>query len=461
MHRAFLLFTTKMLFVIFFSIFNLVTTLIFYMRFFLFLYIASLFFEILSAQNLVPNPGMETTTGCGGNGALSQATGWMNPPPGFVVPDLYTPCASSGNGCSNFNPLNGMGGCSNPCQGNNYTGQLAYYTSCPNCKEYIQKQLSSPLVAGTTYFLSFVNKLAPFSRYGCNKMAMYVSVAQPNQASNQPILVTPQIQGGMNVDKNNWTQVSGTYVATGGENWVTIGVFDNNTGLTIFDFGSSASACLLANAAAYYLVDNVWVAPLGAGAPPACGANTSCPIVLPIELVYFNAGYEDKVVKLKWATATEVNSDVFIVERSYNGESFEEIKQISAAGNSSEHKEYTVTDEWPLSGLSYYRLKQSDKDGTFKYSDIKAISSQDRAEALSVQPNPADNYIDVIYDIPQGGNVTLKVYDMLENLVYSNQLNADIGYNKTHLDVSEFKKGVYFIYLNNAERIQQIKFVKL
>jgi hypothetical protein len=412
------------------------------------------------AQNLVNNSSMETTTGCGGNGALAQATGWMAPPSGITIADLYTPCASSGNGCSNFNPLNGMGGCSNACRGNNFTGQLAYYTACPNCREYIQSQLISPMVAGTTYLLSFHYKLAPYSRYGCNRMGMYVSSTQPSQATNQPIIVTPQIQGGQNLDKNNWTQLSGTYVATGGETWVTIGVFFNNASLSIFDFGSSASACLLANSGAYYYVDNVWVAPLAGGTPPTCAANTNCPIILPIELLSFDAVHDGKSVHLKWSTSSETNNDHFIIERSQNGETFEEVSKTEAAGNSGDVKNYNSKDEWPYNGLSYYRLKQTDKDGTFRHSETKAVSSGNTASSLSVHPNPADNYIDISFDVINSGTSSIQIHNVLGELVYSNELFTNRGFNQNRIDVSEFKKGVYLISVTGNENGKQVKFIR-
>jgi hypothetical protein len=414
------------------------------------------------SQNLVANPGFETTTGCGGNGALAQATGWNVPPGGITLADLYTPCASTGVTCSNFNPLNSMAGCSNACTGNNYTGQIAYYTACPNCREYLQRSLTSPLVAGTTYFLSFNTKLAPFARYACNRMGMYVSSAQPSQpGSNQPILVTPQIQAGQITDKVNWTTVSGTFVATGGENWVTIGVFYNNASLTIFDFGSSASGCLLVNSGAYYLVDNVWIANVNAGPAPLCqSSSTNCSVPLPIELTGFDAKYEDKIVKLNWSTSTEINNDFFTIEKSRDGENFETVKVIKESVNSNNTKNYASIDEWPYAGLSYYRLKQTDLDATFKYSDVRAVNSQNRANGLFVQPNPSENFIDIIFDIPNSQNMSLHIYDMLGKHVYKSELVTNPGFNKSRHNISELSKGIYFINLVGDETGQPVKFIK-
>lgn len=414
----------------------------------------------LIGQNLVNNPSFETTTGCGGNGQLAQATGWNVPPGGITLADLYTTCASTGITCSNFNTSGSMAGCTNPCTGNNYTGQIGYYTGCPNCREYLQSQLSSPMVAGTTYFLSFHTKLAPYARYGCNRMGLYVSAAAPSQpSSNQPILVSPQIEGGMNTDKVNWTQVSGTYVASGGENYVTIGIHYNNASLTIFDFGSSASGCALASAAAYYLVDNVWIAPVGAGSPPICASNsTTCPVPLPIELLLFEAGYQSGKVKLEWTTASELNNDFFTIERSANAHDFEKVHSIASKGTKGAN--YESWDALPLSGISYYRLKQTDKDGTVSYSGLKAVNTENIIEDASISPNPTDGDLDLNFYASNYSETLIEVFDVLSRKVYSQITEVKPGSNQSRIKTSFLKEGIYFIRLNDQGNFKQIKFVK-
>jgi hypothetical protein len=101
------------------------------------------------------------------------------------------------------------------------------------------------------------------------------------------------------------------------------------------------------------------------------GANTSQP--LPIELLYFNAEKENKLVTCRWVTQSETNNDYFTVERSKDAVNFETIGQITGAGTSTLQHSYSYTDAFPIEGISYYRLRQTDFDGTSTTSEIDAV----------------------------------------------------------------------------------------
>jgi hypothetical protein len=91
---------------------------------------------------------------------------------------------------------------------------------------------------------------------------------------------------------------------------------------------------------------------------------------LPIELVSFDAGKnEEQRVTLTWVTASEINNNFFTIERSKNGFDFVPILNIPGAGNSTSTLHYSIEDENPLEGDNYYRLKQTDYDGAFTYSE--------------------------------------------------------------------------------------------
>ena len=104
--------------------------------------------------------------------------------------------------------------------------------------------------------------------------------------------------------------------------------------------------------------------------------NITCSSVLPIELLYFNG--EKKSCNqnvLYWATASEVNNDHFEIERSFDAISFTTIKKILGATNSLEIKQYTYIDSNPELGINYYRLKQVDLDGSYKYTPIIDVNN--------------------------------------------------------------------------------------
>jgi hypothetical protein len=108
---------------------------------------------------------------------------------------------------------------------------------------------------------------------------------------------------------------------------------------------------------------------------------------LPIELLYFSGIQSDNSVTLNWATASEENFDKFIIQRSADGKSFFPIAEIEGAGNSKIKLTYDYTDQSPVAGESYYRLKSVDLDGKFEYSKVVFINSSG-CKKLWANPNP-------------------------------------------------------------------------
>ncbi len=98
------------------------------------------------------------------------------------------------------------------------------------------------------------------------------------------------------------------------------------------------------------------------------------PVSLPVSLVVFTATRQNNEAVLQWETAQEENSGSFIIERSSDGESFGAIGTVAAAGNSSSARNYEFTDQTPQPNANYYRLKQTDIDGTFTYSPVKVVN---------------------------------------------------------------------------------------
>lgn len=117
------------------------------------------------------------------------------------------------------------------------------------------------------------------------------------------------------------------------------------------------------------------------------GTNTT----LPIELVDFTADVINDEVELRWTTASELNNEYFTVERSSSGEIFASIGKVNGRGTTTQAHSYDLLDPHPLNGRSYYRLKQTDFDGTFSYSKIISINYEGPTTAvLNVYPNPSN-----------------------------------------------------------------------
>lgn len=143
--------------------------------------------------------------------------------------------------------------------------------------------------------------------------------------------------------------------------------------------------------------------------------NTNNP--LPVELLSFDAQPNGNVVDVTWSTASEFNSDYFVVQRSLDGEFFEDVMEVNAAGNSSTVKNYSSIDPEPYPGISYYRLKQVDLDGQFAYSGVIAVKFQSEEE-LMVYPNPSFGEFSVELNSQVGDKVFIAVRDVLGKEVY-------------------------------------------
>jgi len=206
------------------------------------------------AQNLVPNNSFETFTTCPtGFSQLPNATPWGWTPGSSSSSDYIRVCG----GATVSVPANTFG-TQTAATGSGYAG---FYTGFPpgslaNYREYVQVQLTSPLVAGSTYTVSFKWSLGDNSAYATDRLGVYLSAVQATGSGIfQPINVVPQVAnplGNFLNDKINWVTLSDTYVATGGEQYIVIGNFYNNTNTTLQILSGSI-------AGSYIYVDDVVV----------------------------------------------------------------------------------------------------------------------------------------------------------------------------------------------------------
>ena len=134
--------------------------------------------------------------------------------------------------------------------------------------------------------------------------------------------------------------------------------------------------------------------------------------VLDIELVEFFATPLERRINLSWITASEINNDFFTIERSLDGINFTNIGNMDGAGNSSSLLNYSFTDFSILSGYVYYRLKQTDFDGSITASNIIKANILDDGK-YKIIPNPVNENFKLSGDV--GG--VLSVYSSSGQLV--------------------------------------------
>jgi hypothetical protein len=180
---------------------------------------------------------------------------------------------------------------------------------------------------------------------------------------------------------------------------------------------------------------------------------------LPVELTYFNASLKNNSVILNWCTATEINNYGFQVEsKKEKVESKKEkvesgwqtIGFVHGHGNSNLPNEYSFIDKTPFVGKSYYRLKQIDFDGTFKYSDELEVFVDAPQNFILFQnyPNPFNPETYFEYQLPFPGFVILKIYDAIGNEVeiILNEYKP-AGLHKYSFNMNnrqKFSSGIYF-----------------
>lgn len=184
------------------------------------------------------------------------------------------------------------------------------------------------------------------------------------------------------------------------------------------------------------------------------GGGGSAP--LPIELLEFNATLviDAQRVDLDWATATELNNAFFTVERSLDGNVWETVSTTPGAGTSSHIRTYTDIDPSPYKGVSLYRLKQTDYDGTFAYSVIRLIDNRmEGSPKTMVFPNPTSNNVFVQFDNSDENDHQISVLNALgQTLITTTSQNAS-----STIDLTDQPNGLYFIKVDNGEIFKIIK----
>ena len=215
-----------------------------------------------TAQNLVQNPGFEAVSAIPtGENQLNLASPWL---PLNATPDLFYRGQNAAAPCDNVGiPSNGGGYCNERNLNNAYAGIQVDFSN--GYREYLSVPLLVPLLAGEIYRIEFYVQLADSSRYSFNRMGALLTNNIPIQPGTGALIFPPALEWVGNVtDTAVWTYITGLYQATGGENYMTIGLFrnDGDPGVAFTDFGTRFSGCNNYDNSAYYYVDDVSIKPV-------------------------------------------------------------------------------------------------------------------------------------------------------------------------------------------------------
>jgi hypothetical protein len=165
--------------------------------------------------------------------------------------------------------------------------------------------------------------------------------------------------------------------------------------------------------------------------------------LLPVTLASFTARKQSNNVLLQWATATEQNSKDFSVQYSANGNSWNTISILSAAGNSNTIRHYSYTHTNPAAGNNYYRLLQTDIDGKSSYSEVRNVSFSTGASSFKVMTNPVRNSV---LQVEVNSAVPMSLYSPDGRLLWEKQMNTGLQ----SIDISRYGKGIFLLKTKEA-----------
>lgn len=181
---------------------------------------------------------------------------------------------------------------------------------------------------------------------------------------------------------------------------------------------------------------------------------------LPIELTDFRADLVEDFVNVSWTTETEINNDYFLIERTTDGINYETVGTMEGAGNSVSQLNYSLIDQNPIVGLSYYRLTQFDYDGSSSKSDLKSVYYNPSDIELKLFPNPLlDDQVFVHIKGSTDNEYTFQVFDMTGRLVQNSKLSLFNGTNSINLNPN-MDNGAYLFRIYNGEKEFKFNMIK-
>lgn len=178
---------------------------------------------------------------------------------------------------------------------------------------------------------------------------------------------------------------------------------------------------------------------------------------LPITGLYFNGKVNQGNVTLEWATASEINNNYFNLFKSTDGLNYQHLANIKSLGNSNSTQKYYFIDKYPTSGNNYYKLVQTDLDGTQAEIGVKTVKFDlDQSGSLSVYPNPVTDNLNIGFEA--GKYDTMKISDLLGRTIISKSINKKDKY--LTINVEKLVTGSYIINLKGNGGFVSKQFIK-
>nr|WP_262904856.1 T9SS type A sorting domain-containing protein [Hymenobacter pini] len=303
--------------------------------------------------------------------------------------------------------------------------------------EPTQRSTATVVRNGSTATVSF-NLPANYAQLGYGEGRLIVASTNPSLPANS------QPSDGVSYQTGNQTYGAGPQIAPG-----YYAVYSGANQTVVID-GLDLATTYYFYTFEYNNIDNNFnVSVIGAEnylSPPVPNTipGIIAPSPLPVTLVSFTAKAKGNQVALNWVTASELNNKQFEVQRSRDGRTFETILVKEGKGTTSTSSTYNEFDKKPLNGLSYYRLKQVDIDGSSSFSSAVTVNFLNSGE-VTMYPNPVEDLLTI--DLAgSASNVTVTVTDMTGRVISTQQLSADSKLNMTSL-----QPGIYMVTVGSGD----------
>ena len=179
---------------------------------------------------------------------------------------------------------------------------------------------------------------------------------------------------------------------------------------------------------------------------------------LPIKLEEFKADCQSTngVINFIWATLSEIDTDFFVLEKSFDGTYWSVVKKLPAAGNSNTRLGYSVTVATPYE--PYFRLKTVDYDGTYSISNVITTNCDNILyNAIDIYPNPTSSLINIAVIDSISEYITIDIYNSMGDFLYTKK---DIPLRNTIVDMSSYGAGIYFIRIYNNHGLFVYRVIK-
>jgi hypothetical protein len=298
---------------------------------------------------------------------------------------------------------------------------------------------------------------------GADRGMMHATAASNAEV---PTGITSRIEREWKVTNTNFNGTfSMSFVLSAGANLASVNPADLR--LLVDDDGNFTNAAVYAAGAgltfsysgAVITVSGIGTAQIAAGLTrylTIASANLATP--LPVQLLSFTGECDPNAITLKWATATETNNHHFTIQKSSDGINFESLADIAGHGTSGEMHAYGYTDTNISSALSYYRLKQTNYNGSFVYFHTISIDEDctetgaDNLSIVNLYPNPSmGRFLTLEYVSGSDRKATLSFKNILGQELYAIDLELTKGASVKVIDMNGLSAGIYFVQLITFE----------